>query len=148
MNSDSPSRARISPRARLVAAGFLGAFAASVLTVIFTGLMVEGSPSDFDAGFRSVTLASGEVAEIVLVFDVLDAAEDARLELTLPAMLERVAGDAPGAAVSLAPGINQLPISVRATATGSGYIVARVIAAEPLALERVFVTVTAEPDSE
>ena len=57
-------------RARWVAAGFLGAFAASILTVIWTGLMVEGRPEEFDAGFRSVTMAAGEARAIELIFDV------------------------------------------------------------------------------
>jgi hypothetical protein len=147
MNSRSELRAGASNRARWVAAGFLGAFAASVLTVVYTGLMVEGSRSEFDVGFRSVTLATGAVAELPLRFEVLDAVTDAELEVTLPAMLERVDGDpAPGSesGIRLQPGTNELAITVRAVSEGSGYVVARALAGEPVALERVFVTVTAD----
>jgi len=151
MNSDSQLPAAVPGKARWIAAGFIGAFVASVLTVIFTGLMVEGSPSEFDAGFHSVTLAEGEVAAIALEFDLRDPVTGARLELNLPPMLERVdtgGGGPAAAALSLDPGSNELSVAVRAVAVGSGYLVARILADEPVALERVFVTVTAGEESE
>jgi hypothetical protein len=146
MNADSDSPRKGSRRARWIAAGFLGAFAASVLTVIFTGLMVEQTPENFDAGFRSVTLRPGEIRSITLVFDVPRAVDAAQLELNLPDIVVEAgpAAGAEGRTVSLLPGDNEVPIEIRAVSEGSGYLVARIIADEPLALERVFVTVAAE----
>ena len=147
MKTDPDSAKRSAARARWIAAGFLIAFAASILTVIYTGLMVEGSPSEFDAGFRSVALRPGETRTIELRFDVRNAPVEARLEVELPAMLEPVA--TPGAAriarpVAVVPGNNAFAVEVRATAVSNGYVVARLVAAEPIALERVFVTVEPE----
>lgn len=129
--------------AKWIAAGFIGAFAASVFTVIYTGLNVEGSNAEFDAGFRSVTLAPGERRSIELAFDSPAAYAEATLELTLPPMLESPAGLAP-MGVSLVPGANHFDVVVEATATGSGYLVARVESGDPVGLYRVFVTVTDE----
>lgn len=128
-----------------IAGGFIGAFAASVLTVIYTGLMVEGRPSEFDAGFQSVTLHPGETGLVPVIFEVRVAVSDVRLELTLPAMLEEATdphATQAGSLLSLNPGKNEVAIAVRAVGAGNGYLIARVLGDEPVALERVFVTVT------
>jgi hypothetical protein len=127
-----------------IAFGFIGAFAASVLTVIYTGLMVEGSPGEFDAEFRSVTMHVGETRAVRLVFDVRSVYPEATLEVQLPPMVEP--RDAPGSSsvtedVSLVPGDNEFSIEIRATGVTRGYMIARLLADEPVALERVFVTV-------
>ena len=127
--------------ARLVAFGFLGAFIASVLTVIYTGLMVEGSSSDFDASFRSITLAVGETREIELYFEAAAAAPDARLELILPAGIVELVGGTTEQPAALEAGDNRLVVTLRATEPGQGYLVARVGAATQIGLERVFLTV-------
>jgi len=147
MNTDSGQRAARSGRATWIAAGFLGAFAASVLTVIYTGLMVEGSRTEFDAGFRSVTLGTGEVRRIELYFDSPAPAADARLIVELPPVVVPAAGAAAGSierSVEVEPGRNVFAIEVSGRAPGSGYLEARLVAGAPLALERVFVTVAAD----
>jgi hypothetical protein len=134
-------------RASWIAAGFIGAFAASIFTVIYTGLNVEGTSAEFDAGFRSVTLAPGERRTIELEFESPAAHPEATLEISLPPMLELTAGpagDGRRRPVALAPGGNTLTVEVAAVETGSGYIVARVEAGAPVGLYRVFVTVTDE----
>jgi hypothetical protein len=130
-----------------IAFGFIGAFAASVLTVIYTGLMVEGSRSEFDAEFHSVTMQVGETRAVRLDFDVRGVYPEARLEVQLPPMVEP--RDAPGAssltqAVSLVPGDNEFSIEIHATGATRGYMIARLLADEPVALERIFVTVDDE----
>jgi hypothetical protein len=133
-----------SSRARWIGAGFVGAFAASIFTVIYTGLNVEGTSAEFDAGFRSVTLAPGERRTIELVFDSPAAHPDSTLELTLPPMLELATSNSAWRSVAVVPGSNSFPVEIRARETGSGYIVARVEADAPVGLYRVFVTVTDE----
>jgi hypothetical protein len=147
MNTESEKHTDGAGRARWIAAGFVGAFAASVLTVIYTGLMVEGSRSDFDAGFRSVTMTIGESRVLELFFDSPLPLANARLEVSLPDMLgfaEGAGGTSQSESVDLVVGRNVLSVEVRAHAAGSAYLVARVFGEEPVALERVFVTVTAE----
>lgn len=149
MNSQSEKSPAGAGRARWIAAGFVGAFAASVLTVIYTGLMVEGRPGEFDAGFRSITLAPGETREIELRFESPAAFETAQLRLSLPGILEPAGrGDAAASlerTVAVAPGANVYAVSVRALAAGGGYLEARLTGEAPIALERVFVTVAADP---
>lgn len=131
-------------RARWIAAGFIGAFAASIFTVIYTGLNVEGTTAEFDAGFRSVTLAPGERREIELTFESSAAYPESMLELTLPPMLELATANGARQPVAVAPGANRFTVEVRAVEAGSGYIVARVRADVPVGLDRIFVTVTDE----
>lgn len=141
MTADSESEHRVAGRARWIAAGFLAAFATSVLTVIYTGLMVEGSRGDFDAGFRSVTMQAGETQTIRFVFDSPVAEDEARFELSMPAML--MPADTLPTTIALRPGSNEFAISFRAESAGSGYLIARALGEQPLGLDRVFVTVTA-----
>ena len=144
MNTSEPNPQR-SSRARWIAAGFIGAFAASVLTVIYTGLNVEGTSAEFDAGFRSVTLAPGERRTIDLVFDSNAAHPESTLKITLPPMLALAAGSTEQSAVSLEPGSNRFSIVIEAREPGSGYLIGRVEAGEPVGLYRVFVTVSDDP---
>jgi len=144
MNTESEKSPAASGRVRWIAAGFLGAFAASVLTVIYTGLMVEGSRSEFDVGFRSVSLAPGEARSIELIFHSPLPVERARLTVELPPVLS-FAGDGPAGVpertVPLEPGTNVFTVDVRGRSAGSGYLQARLAADEPIAVERVFITV-------
>jgi len=147
MDRGQEEKSRQANRARWIAAGFVGAFAASIFTVIYTGLNVEGTSAEFDAGFRSVTLAPGERRTIELEFESAAAHPEATLEINLPPMLElapSAAGDGGRRPVALMPGGNTLTVEVAAVETGSGYIVARVEAGAPVGLYRVFVTVTDE----
>jgi hypothetical protein len=144
MNQQTGKKAGGESRARWIAAGFLGAFAASILTVIWTGLMVEGRPEEFDSGFRSVTMTTGETRSIELIFDSPIAHAEAELRIELPDALEPADGSTEAAVrrlVELAPGTNVFTVIVRARAEGSGYLQARLSDDGPVALERVFVTV-------
>ena len=141
MNAETERKPAAAGRARWIAAGFVGAVAASIVTVIWTGLMVEGRPGEFDAGFRSVTLVVGEVRPIELIFDSPAAHAAAGFALDLPAPLGLAAGEAATRTVELVPGTNVITVTVRAQAAGSGYLEARLTGDEPIALERVFVTV-------
>lgn len=141
MNRKSDKPASGKRRARWVAAGFVGAFAASVGTVIWSGLKVDGYVGEFQAGFRAVTLQSGESRNFDLAFDVPVTVADARLELTLPACLVPADGQGISRPVALAAGPNEMTIELTAAGECSGYMYARVIGDEPLDLERIFVTV-------
>jgi hypothetical protein len=144
MNTETEKPASM---ARWIAAGFLGAFAASIVTVIYTGLMVEGSRSEFDVGFRSVTMTIGQTRRIDLRFDSPQPEESALLIVELPDMLEFAGGGVEATSergVRLVAGMNVIAVEVRGQMVGSDYLIARVSGTEPIALERVFVTVEPE----
>jgi hypothetical protein len=145
VNADSGSRFwRIGP-ARWVAAGFVLAFATSVFTVIYTGLMVEGSRAEFDAGFRSLDLRVNEVQTVRFYFDAEVSDPDARLELDLPAMIEPATPREGGIwrqSVAVAIGDNEFAVELRAVAAGSGYVIARLTGEQPIGRDSVFVTVS------
>ena len=148
MGNASDTGHRGPSKARWIAIGFIVAFATSVLTVIYTGLNVEGSRADFDVGFRSVTLSSGETRIVDLVFESEAAHPDGMLVITLPdavAIEGRSAGDAASIPVSVVIGENSFPVEIEAAAAGSGYLVGRLAAAgEGIGTYRVFMTVTAD----
>lgn len=144
MNVDSGEHRKGVSKARWIAAGFMFAFAMSILTIIYTGLRVEGSPAEFKAGFRSVTMTVGEERGIELGFEAFSHEPEATLAIELPEMLDLVGrpGDPkPVLPVALEPGDNQFTVMVRAKAAGKGYLVARVAGEKPVGLDRVFVTV-------
>jgi hypothetical protein len=143
-SSDEPKPGRAS-RANWIAAGFLVAFAASVFTVIFTGLKAINTSPEFDSGFRSVTLAPGDVREIELMFDSPARYAAATLFVTLPSMLDFAEGSGEESSVGVVPGSNHFTVAVEAREAGSGYLIARVEADEPVGLYRVFVTVADSP---
>lgn len=143
MKPKSETKTAKGRKARLIGFGFVFAFLLSVATVIYTGLMVEGSRADFDVGFRSLTLAPGDVATVRLVFEAEAAAADAVLLLELPPMLAPAAGGLTRP-VEVVAGENAYTVELRAVAEGSGTVVARLIGEQPIALERVFVTVGAD----
>lgn len=147
MNADSESGKRTFGTARWIALGFVVAFATSVLTVIYTGLMVEGSRAEFDAGFRSLEMKLGEIAEAHFYFESTVAEPDATLELEFPEFLDPVVprdGASWQQKVGVVPGRNEFGVELRAVTVGSGYVVARVFGAQPIGRDSVFVTVTAE----
>lgn len=143
-SSHEPKPGRTS-RANWIAAGFLAAFAASVFTVIFTGLKAINTNPEFDSGFRPVTLAPGDVQAIELVFESPALYAEATLYVTLPSMLDFAEGDSEQTPVAIVPGSNRFTIVVEAREVGRGYLIARVEAEEPVGLYRVFVTVTDSP---
>lgn len=141
MNTRTESRRRRSRKERWIAAGFIGAFAASIGTVIYTGLRVDGYVGEFQAGFRAVTMSVGESRSVELTFNVPMATDAARLELTLPDCLNPADGRGVSRPVQLVRGVNEMTLELVATGECSGYMYARVIADEPLDLERIFITV-------
>jgi len=147
MNQTSDRRKTSVRKPRWIALGFIGAFATSIFTVIYTGLNVEGSLAEFDSGFRPVTMAVDEVRTIDLVFESLTPYSEATLAVTLPSMVELSGESGNGEAqwpVALAVGTNSLPVSVRAKEPGRGYLSARIEADEPVGVYRVFITVMDE----
>ena len=140
-------KARGITKARLIAIGFLLAFATSIGTVIYTGLNVEGNRAEFDAATRLLTLQRGETRVIQLEFDSERAAAAATLEISLPAGVELADPAAwrdRTTTVDLAAGSNTIEVAVEASAAGSGYLVARVASDAPIGLYRVFLTVVDE----
>ena len=75
MSGESRQPARGAPR--LVAFAFVAAFALTVLTVIYTGLLVEAPHTRISAGLPTVAMTAGQRRDINLVFtaktDVADA---------------------------------------------------------------------------
>jgi hypothetical protein len=143
-SGSGPTRKR---SARWIGAGFIGAFAASIGTVIYTGLNVEGSRAEYDADFRQLTMSVGEARRIDLVFESPAAFDAANLEIALPEVVRLAGGagdDATRRAVSLSAGENLVSVEVEATAAGRGFLEARVTADEPIRIERVYLTVTAD----
>ena len=152
MNADSGSRTWRFGTARWVAAGFLFAFATSVFTVIYTGLMVEGSRAEFDAGFRTLEMRVDETREARFFIESEVADAGATLALELPDFLEPAEPAGPGGGeawqrrVAVVQGGNEYAVELRAVAAGSGYVQARVSGEEPVGRDSVFVTVTAGDD--
>ena len=145
MSDDSDIRQTGSGKARWVAIGFISAFFASIFTVIYTGLNVEGTSAEFDSGFRSVTLSVGETRTVGLEFESPSAYPEAILEVTLPEAVKLPGQTETGlnsTPVSVVAGENTFQIDITAGSPGSGYLVARVAAGEPVGIYRVFVTVT------
>ena len=112
---------------RAVAFGFLGAFALTMLTVIFTGLFVR-SPSTRAPETEVVTLTIGEPRSLNLVFDSATTLRDVEFTVDLPAGVEladhagqrRVVGRA-----ELAGGHNALPLTLVAREGQGGQLAAR-----------------------
>ena len=148
MSHNSKTRkARGVTKGRLIATGFLLAFATSVGTVIYTGLNVEGNRAEFDAETRLLTLHVGESHVIALQFESERAASAATLEVNLPAGVDfedRAAWRDRTTRVDLVPGKNTIPLSIVARDVGSGYLVARVAGDAPIGLYRIFLTVVDE----
>lgn len=129
----------------LIAMGFIGAFALSVVTVIYTGLNVRGHGAAFDGGFRSIIMAIGETRTIDLVFESAAAVPEAMLEVALPEMID-FAGSSPvrqpQTPVSVEPGSNTFTIEIEAIKAGKDYVRTSIVEdIEPIDLYRVFVTV-------
>lgn len=147
MSDASSTRQPATGKARWIAIGFIGAFSASIFTVIYTGLNVEGSSAEFDSGFRSVTMAVGETRTVDLQFESASAYSQAVLEVTLPDAVQLPGRAESGVArrpVSVVSGENTFRIDIAASSPGSGYLEARVTAGQPVGIYRVFVTVTAD----
>ena len=123
---------------RIVAAGFVAAFAASVLTLIYTGLMVRAPDGDPLAGLPSVSLSVEESRTINLVFASATDIENVTLLVDLPRGIE-LAGYAGLRQVRwttmLTAGKNVLPLELKALAGTGGELTARL---QHGAAEKVF----------
>jgi len=137
-----PRRRRGAPR--LIAGGFVAAFAASILTVIYTGLLVEAPRTEIAAGLPMVSMTLDERRTVNLVFASTTALEDVSLRIDLPEGIE-LAGHAGSRQVrwqtELVPGRNVLPLELVALEPVSGQLVAELGHGEQRKVFRVFVSV-------
>lgn len=140
MNQTPDPHSNDTGRVSWIAIGFIGAFALSVFTVIATGLKVRDHGAAFDGGFRSITMAIGEVRTVDLVFESQQQLDDVMLEVNLPHML-RFAGQPAPRPVSLEIGSNRFAIDIEATHAGKDYL--RTFVADDVTIDvyRIFVTV-------
>ena len=142
MSGESRQPARGAPR--LVAFAFVAAFALTVLTVIYTGLLVEAPHTRISAGLPTVAMTAGQRRDINLVFTAKTDVADAALLLELPSGIELV-GHAGQQRIQwrtrLVPGNNIVPLSLVAPAPATGQIIARLKAAESEKVFRIHVTV-------
>ena len=126
MSGESQHAPRRAPR--LVAGVFVAAFGATVLTVIYTGLLVEAPRTRISAGLPTVAMTAGERRDVNLVFTAKTGIADATLLIELPAGIELV-GHAGERSVRwrtrLAPGNNIVPLSLVAPVPGTAQVIAR-----------------------
>jgi hypothetical protein len=144
MNQTTDPQSNDTGKLSWIAVGFIGAFALSVLTVIYTGLNVRDHGAAFDGGFRSITMDIGEVQTIDLVFESQEELDDVMLEVTLPDMLQFAAQSDDRQAprpVSLDIGSNRFSIDIEATAAGRGYLRSFVVKDLTIDVYRIFVIV-------
>lgn len=117
---------------RAVAFGFIGAFAATMLTVVLTGLYVR-SPRTRAPETEVVMLTIGEPRSINLVFDSAATLRDVEFTVDLPVGVElqdhpgqrRIVGRA-----ELSGGHNALPLVLVAREGGGGQLAARLRSGE------------------
>jgi hypothetical protein len=144
MNQTTDPQSNDTGKLSWIAVGFIGAFALSVLTVIYTGLNVRDHGAAFDGGFRSITMDIGAVQTIDLVFESQEELDDVMLEVTLPDMLQFAAQSDDRQAprpVSLDIGSNRFSIDIEATAAGRGYLRSFVVKDLTIDVYRIFVIV-------
>lgn len=139
LNQAAKPRVRGRQSPRLIAAGFLGAFATSVLTVIVTGLWVGPPRSRPVDAAQEVTMRLHETKTVNLVFAAKTRLDDVVMRLELPPGLELV-GHAAARDVEwktrLRAGNNVLPLELVASDARGGRLVARLKHGED---EKVFV---------
>ncbi len=123
-------RAQRPPRgSRLAAAGFIGAFGLSIVTVLLTGLAVHAPRSRAVPQVAAVTLKPNRAQTVNLVFDSGTALDDVVVTVELPRGVElrghelarRIEWD-----TKLVAGSNLLPLEIVATSGRGGELVARV----------------------
>jgi hypothetical protein len=113
---------------RLVAAGFIGAFATSILTVVLTGLWVRSPESKRESAVPAVSIGLAESRTVNFVFTSVSALDGVALTIELPEGVEigglegrrRV-----GANVQLRAGDNILPLQLTAVAGRGGRLIVR-----------------------
>lgn len=113
---------------RLVAGLFVAAFAASILTVIYTGLLVEAPRTRIAAGLPAVQLEAGGEREVNVVFTSSAAVDDVSLQLALPEGIELLGHEGERTVrftTRLEEGNNILPLTLVAAEPAAGQLVAR-----------------------
>lgn len=118
-----PTRAQ-----RAVAFTFLGAFGATMLTVVLTGLYVRSPRARLTPDTPAITLAIGEPRTINLVFNARDAVDDVELRVDVPAGIELTSHRDQRSVVSrvaLVRGDNALPLTLIARSGEGGQLAAR-----------------------
>lgn len=138
------ARRRRSRSAKLIAGGFVAAFAASILTVIYTGLLVEAPKTELAAGLPTVSMSIDEPRVVNLVFTSNSALADVSLLIDLPEGVE-IAGYEGRREVrwktQLDMGKNVLPLELVAHAEARGQLVARLQHGERQKVFRVYLSV-------
>jgi len=134
-----PTRAQ-----RVVAFMFLSAFAATIATVIMTGLWVRSPGARAVPDNPAATLVQGEPHTVNLAFESRTALEDIEFTVDLPAGIELA--DRPGLRrvawkTRLAAGNNLLPLTIVARGGRGGQLAARVRQGDELKTFVVDVTV-------
>jgi hypothetical protein len=131
--------------ARLIAGGFVAAFAASVFTVIYTGLLVDAPRTEIAAGLPTVTMALDETRTINLVFASASALDRVSLVIDLPDGIELVGHDGLRRvrwSTMLESGRNVLPLELVAREPVTGQLVALLEHGDQRKVFRVHVSVT------
>jgi hypothetical protein len=128
----------------LVALAFVAAFGLSVLTVIYTGLLVEAPRTRISAGLPTVTMSAGQRRDVNLVFSAQTGIAEAALLIELPRGVE-LEGHAGEQRIEwrtrIAPGNNIVPLTLVAPAPATGQIIARLRAGESEKVFRIHVLV-------
>ena len=107
---------------------FVAAFAASILTVIYTGLLVEAPRTRIAAGLPAVQMTVGARREVNLVFTSSAAAGEVSLSLTLPEGIDLLDYEGERSVrfrTRLEAGNNILPLTLVASQPAAGQLVAR-----------------------
>lgn len=129
---------------RLIAAGFIAAFAASVLTVIYTGLLVEAPRTEIAAGLPMVSMTVDAPRTVNLVFASALALDDVSLLIDLPEGVELAGYEGQSQVrwrTMLESGRNVLPLELIAREPVRGELVAQLGHGDRRKVFRVFVSV-------
>jgi len=132
------------PSPRIVAGGFLFAFALSIFTVIYTGLLVEAPRTELAAGLPTVQMTVDEDRVVNLVFASVSDLDDVSLLVDLPDGVELSGYEGRRQvrwSTELQSGSNVLPLHLVAVEAVSGHLVARLEHGDQRKVFRVFVTV-------
>jgi hypothetical protein len=125
MAEPSATRAR---KPWLVAAGFVGAFSASILTVVLTGLWVRAPGSRGDAAPTQVSLEMNRERTVNLLFSSRTALDGVTFTIDLPYGVEVRGHEGRNRlewSTGLKTGNNLLPLPLVATTGRGGPLVAR-----------------------
>jgi hypothetical protein len=130
---------------RLVAFAFVAAFAASILTVIYTGLLVQAPRTELAAGLPTVAMVVEEAREVNLVFASSAAVDDVSLLIVLPEGIDMVGREGEREVrlrTRLAAGNNILPLKLVASEPATGQLLARLRHGDREKVFRVHLTVS------